>query len=355
MNSFRIYCFCVLLMFVGFIDLRAQQADTAAINLDSIEREVDAFIAMMDSLKKPTSYFQAGVGLGNQQFSSNNIALNAQQNNQPATCVPQLSYMHRSGLGLTYTGYLMPSKGSLQLLQHSITPSYDYVKSEQWISGISYTRFLGNQSLETGSSPYKNDWYAYAMRSKGWVQPSVSFGYSNGRFSETSQTDTFAVIKRLNRPDTTVAFRLFDTLRIRIRDFSMILSAQHRFKWKGITSKDYFTLTPSVLFFFARNRYDLEYVSEGKFSPRIQSLQKNNPLLFRQFETQVQRQFAGLLQTRNLLNDSKFALQSLGLNINFIWYIRKFFFNPKVYMDYYLLSSREKFKVFYSAQVGCIF
>ena len=344
-----------LFLFVSFQQAAAQQTDSTVINQDSIEQVVDDFIALLDSLKKPTSYFLAGVGFGNQQFSLRNVALNAQQQNAGSTWIPQLSYMDKSGLGLAYSNYITLSGNALQILQHTITPSYDYLKADHWTAGVSYTRFIGNKNPELGSSPYQHDFYSYFRYKKAWIEPSVSLGSSFGRFTETAQKYTFAIIKRLSRPDTLVHFRLFDTLRVKIRDFSLVLNFQHRFQWKGFTAKDAFDFQPSFLLFFARNQYDLEYSSEGKFSPRVQSLQQNNPLFFRQLQAQVQRQFPDLFQTRNVLNTAAFNLQSLGLDLNLTWMLGKFFINPRVYLDYYLLSSREKFKVFYSAQIGCMF
>lgn len=328
-------------------------ADTIPINKDSIEKEVDKFLSLLDSAKQPKSYLQVSVGFSNTQFSNKNIALNAQQTSTGITLVPTIAYFHKSGLGITYNNFLVLNETNSGIAQHSLTPSYDYEGGKTVGFGVSYTRFIRNNNFN--SSPYKNDLYGYVEYKKPTFQPSLSFGYSTGGYNEYSQTDTFAIIQRPFRPDTLIRFKKFDTLNVNIRDFSMIASVKRTFEWNGFSAKDYFTFTPSFLLFFASNNYDIKYSSGSQFSRSIQEIKRNNPILFRQLQTQLQKQFPEISQSRNYLNNSGFALQSIGLSLDATWYIGKFYLNPQVYFDYYLLSSENKFSSLFNLQAGFMF
>jgi hypothetical protein len=329
------------------------KTDTAYINKDSLEKELDAFLSMLDSANKPKSYFQVGLGFSNTQFSNSNIALNAQQISSGVTLVPTIGYFHKSGFGISYNNFLVLNSSGSGIAQHSITPSFDYDKGKAFGFGIYYTRFIRNQNFN--SSPYKNDLFSYIEYKKPKLQPSISFGYSTGGYNEYTQTDTFAVIQRPFRPDTLIRFKKFDTLQVGIRDFSMIASVKTEFDWKGFSAKDYFTFTPSFLLFFASNNYDISYSSGSQFSRSLQQISRNNPLLFRQLQNQLQQQFPEINNTRNFLNNSGFNLQSLGLSLDATWYIGKFYLNPQLYFDYYLLSSENKLTSLFSVQAGFMF
>jgi hypothetical protein len=54
-------------------------------------------------------------------------------------------------------------------------------------------------------------------------------------------------------------------------------------------------------------------------------------------------------------SNTTFNLQSLGLNFDATWYIGKYYINPQVYFDYYLLSGSNKFNTLYNLQTGFIF
>lgn len=339
---------------LGISFARAQQKDSIAINKDSIEKAVDDFLAMLDSANKPTSYWQLSLGASNTQFSINNVALNAQQLTKGVTLIPTIAYFDKSGLSLTYNNFISLNNINSGLVQHAITPAYDFNFNKAFDFGFSYTRFIGNKNFGSASSPYQNDLYSYVQYNKWAVQPFLSMGYSTGNFNEYSKTDTFAIIQRPFRPDTTIRYSINDTLRVKLRDFSVTLAAQKQFVFESKKAANYITFTPSLLFFFARNSYDVEYTSVSVFSPSTRLLLQNRPQLRDALVRQIRNTFPNLNQTRNFLNTTNFQLQSLGLSLDAAFYFGKFYLNPQVYLDYYLPQSDQQLTAFFTLHAGFI-
>ena len=102
-NSCMIKSFILLVIIALFSNstAEAQQTDTTHLNKDSIERAVDEFLKMIDSAEAPKSYVQVSIGIGNNQFSLKNVALNSQQSSFNLSLSPTVSYIHKSGFGIT--------------------------------------------------------------------------------------------------------------------------------------------------------------------------------------------------------------------------------------------------------------
>lgn len=334
------------------LKLLAQTQDSIPVNKDSIEKAVDEFLALLDSAKQPKSYWQLSLGASNTQFSVNNVALNAQQVSKGVTLIPTVMYYDKSGLSFTYNNFISINNNNSGVVQHSITPAYDFSKDKRFDFGFSYTRFIGNKNFAQISSPYQNDFYGYLQYNKWQVEPSLALGYSTGKFTETSRTDTFFVRQFPVRD--TVRYTVLDTLRVKLRDFSTILSARKEFLFEMKNANNYISFIPSLLLFFARNNYEVEYTSASAYSPRVNFLFRNRPELRELFEQQIKRSFPGINQTRNFLNTTGFQLQSLGLNLEATLYLKKFYINPQVYFDYYFPEADKKLTTIFTLQAGFI-
>lgn len=319
-NSCMIKSFILLVIIALFSNstAEAQQTDTTHLNKDSIERAVDEFLKMIDSAEAPKSYVQVSIGIGNNQFSLKNVALNSQQSSFNLSLSPTVSYIHKSGFGITYNNYISLSKGGSEIIQHSITPSFDYQTSKDVQFGFSFTKYFGRKTNSNYTTPYENDFFSYFTYTKSKYQPGLSIGYSTGSFNETF---FFPLINR------------YDTATIGVKDFSFIPSVQRDITLKGLGKNDYFNFNPSALFIFASSKYEVE-ASDRLILTRPRLAQR------------IRNDFS---------SNTKFNLQSLGLNLDATWYISKFFINPQVYFDYYLLSSTNKLNVLYTVQTGFLF
>lgn len=314
--------------------LSAQQtaADSIPLNKDSIERAVDEFLKLFDSLHEAKSYFLVGTGVGNSQFSVKNVALNAKQTSKNVNISPVIGYYDKSGFNISYNNYLLLEEAAVTLLQHSLTAGYDYNKDENAAFGFSYTRFIGKKEFVNASSPYDNDLFAYVHRNKHWFQPGLMLGFSGGKYREATR---YLDSQYVTFPGP--GYRYFyvnDTSFIRVRDFSLIPYVQFDFEWKGFGKKDLINFNPSLMFNSGLSRIRVD--SKGSITTR-------RDLLLR------------LRYASSSVDKSAFNLQSLGLNINATWYMGKFYLNPLLYLDYYLLSSKNKFNAFYTVQAGFMF
>lgn len=315
-------------------NLHAQQTQTDSIplNQDSIERELDAFLKMFDPSQKGKSYFLVAVGVGNTQFSVKNIALNSQQSANNLSVIPTLAYYHKSGVSASYNNYLLKEDQSFQLLQHSVTLGYDFPKTAAAGFGFSYTHFFGKKEFVNSSSPYDHDLLAYVNRAKGIFQPGMMLGYSAGKYREiSSYLDSVRVL--FPGPGYRY-FYVVDTSTTTVRDFSVIPYLQWEFEWEGKGKKDYFQFHPSLMFIAGLQYY------------KVQSKGGRSVL-----------KYPRLRKAYNLTaaDQSKFNLYSVGLNLDAIWYHNKFYVNPQIYMDDYLLSSNNKFNFLFTVQIGYMF
>ncbi|MBX9782411.1 MAG: hypothetical protein K2X48_03860 [Chitinophagaceae bacterium] len=312
--------FILLALFLAGIctHIHAQQKDSTVINKDSVERAIDEFLSLLDSVNAPKSYFYFGAGIGNQQFSLRNIALNAQQSAASLNLMPEIGYQHKSGLGILYNNFLSLEGSSSEIIQHTITPTYDYTKGKNINFGFSYTRYFGRKENSKYTTPYQNDFFSYIRYVKGNYRPSLSMGFANGSFKEVFKSPL------IQKPDT---------LSIKVSDFSLIPSLQREFAWKGFGKKDYIMFYPAFLMLFASNRYTVN---------TSQRLLMRRPRLAQRLRN-------------DLSSNNSFGLQSLGINADLYWYVNKFYLNPQVYFDYYTKSSSNNFNVYYAVRTGFMF
>lgn len=309
--------------------------DTIPVNIDSIEKEIDQFLTYYDSLKAPRSYWLVSIGGGNTQFSVKNLALNAQQSTANLSITPTIGYYAKSGFGITYNNFLLSEQGKTQLLQHAITLSYDQLQADKLNYGFSYTRFFGKKEFVNQVSPYDNDFLAYIQFGKKKFTPGMMLGFSSGRYRETLQyLDSVQTRIPLTNQFVTRYFFVNDTSDIRIRDFSFIPYLRYQWELNGFGKNDYFTLQPSLLLLGSANNVRID--SKGSFK-------------------QTDRLSRSRSYAETYSQKTNFRFQSLGLQLDASWYIGKFFFNPQVYIDYYLLSSEYKWSSLFSLQTGFMF
>jgi hypothetical protein len=281
-----------------------------------------------------------------------NFALNAQQNSSGLTFSPAIEYNHSTGLTLSYNNSIVINSDKSGVIQHSISPGFLFSKNKRFDFGVYYTYFKKNKSFSNLATPYNHDAYGFLTWNARFLQPSVSFGYSLGNYNEFTTTSEKIQIPRPLRGDTTIPFTIYDSLKVKIVDFSSSISVRKRFIFEGKKTGRYIVFNPSVLALFVQNNYDVNYKSVSAFSPRTQIVIQNRPQLAEILRRQLNKQFPGLNQTRGFLNTSDFVLQSVGVNLDLTGYVGKFYINPRVYFDYYLLSSENKFNAYFSLQTG---
>jgi len=352
----RTFLFTAVLTITLFFKSFALTAfDSIPINIDSIERELDLFLAQYgQGISK--SQLQLTAGFHNSALSINNKALNAQQTNNPFVFSTGFNYRHKTGFTIGVEPRFIIKGDQAGFLQSAFSAGYWYNKNSFLQAGITYTRYLQNPGFSSYATPYSGEWYAFAQTEKWKINPLLTIGYSTGNYFETLITDSSFVLNRpFPRSDTLIRFKIYDTLRVGLSDFSVTTGLTRRFLFNQARPQHLISFTPSLLFFFAQNNYDVSYTSVSEFSPRVQLFLQQRPLLREQLLRQLSQQFPGLNETRSFLNTTRFTLQSIGLNLDAAFYHKNFLINPQVYLDYYLLGNTNQLNAFFSLEAGFFF
>jgi hypothetical protein len=309
----------------AILDSLFSRGDSTAV-LDSLLKDFDDYL---DSISKPKSFFTMSVGIGNGYFSfekKNSVYLT---NSQRLILSPSIGYYHKSGLGISTTGFCLLDNGSSQFYQLSITPSYDFIRSRKLGFGFAFTRYFEKDSLPFYTTPIGNELFGYFTYKKAWIRPTLSVSYGWGNNTEYQQKQTLIWRERLQRYD-----RGFVYIKNKesVRDLATIISLKHDFDfYRLFDRKDAFTLTPVLLFTAATQAFG--------------------------FNTSYQYSFntirANLLPSSQKISDqTSFRPQSLSLILRSDYNIRRFYVLPQLLFDYYLPESTDHFNVGYSITAG---
>ncbi|MEO5593488.1 MAG: hypothetical protein ABIR15_16900 [Chitinophagaceae bacterium] len=307
------------------LDSLFAKGDTTAV-MDSLMMGFDAFL---DSLSQPKSFFSASAGMGNRTFSIKNNSLNTQEaTTRQLSFTPALAYYHKSGLGISATGFIANLGNSFHFYQYAVTPSYDYISSKI-STGISYTRYFGKDTATLNASPYDNDLYAYFnIHRKSW-RYGIAVGYATGNFKD-----------KLSYPDSVYRYinllQRFEWVHIRktiestnhIKDFSLSASVRKDFEWYAVfTKKD--NITASV------TAYLVTGASKIKTSTNINYATKRLTL-------------AKFKRSYDSAGGNDFEVQSAALSASIFYTIGKFNVQPIWFMDYYFQDTDQKFSQVFS-------
>ena len=312
-----IFSFIVLITSLSSI---AQKKHTNKADMDSLKQGGD--------MEKPTSYVRISAGVGNQLLSLSNKALNAQQVSNKVVFTPSLGYYHKSGFGISATGYLLSDSTTSGLYQTALTPSYEY-DGDNLSSGISYTRYIVKNKYGGAIAPIQNDIYANLLFKKPWLRPGVAIGISNGVYKEIN-------LVTVNLPG--IGLRSFiDTATTKTNAFTLIGMLEHTFEMGGLMSADdYLSFTPAIMLNAGSSKVVTTH--QNRFTPNVQD---------------NKRKFRGGTGQPDVI---PFGIQSIGANFNFAYSIGKFTFEPQLYLDYYLHDSdTNKFTQVYNIVFAFMF
>lgn len=312
----RMHKFLILLFLSMFSSYAYGQTDSLTKEetrlLDSMFNN-DEFIKLM--MKKPGSYVDVNIGIGNRTFSVKNNALNAgQAQTDKLYFTPAVAYYHKSGAAFSATAYSTTDSGKLYLYQFAISPSYTY-SNKKFKASVSYTRFIESSTGNFNISPFKNDFYVSGLYKKTWIQPGLAFGFSFGKQKEYFDT-SFWFVDRI--------VHLGDTITTKVSGLSLTLSATHEWNFYGlINKKDAIQLRPTILLNAGAQKWDISH-SNSFFNRRVI------------VQNYLKRRFGDGTAAE------KFNLQSLAFSADLIYYYGKFYLQPQLYLDYYLPTTTEK-------------
>jgi hypothetical protein len=318
----------LLLLIFSAEKINAQSTlDTTLSAKDSIEL-MNQLMSLLGSKNKSVSYALVNVGVGNRLFSLKNKALNAFQSYNKMILSPSAGYFHKSGIGFSAGANLLDDDNTFGATQYSISPSYDLTGNKNIDVSISYSHYFVKNKFSEYASPIQNDWYASFVYKKKWLQPGIAVGYSTGEYKDARHKDT--VILGIKR-------HYYDSVTNQLKAFSLTLALGHRFLWYGVLGQeDGLAFTPTLM------------ANAGSGKTTI----THNTNALNLFKLLTRR---GKIEK---LQQTSFALQSVGLSMDLRYMIGNFTFEPQVYTDYYLPAidgTIKRFSQVFSFNVGYTF
>jgi hypothetical protein len=301
------------------------------LNYDELFQDFDAF---MDSILSPHSYFLLSLSAGKGFYSFESKTNFEIITTRKVTYSPTMGYYHKSGAGLTATGYIVDDGNNFNFYQAGITPSFDYLENKRFATGISYTRYFTKDSLPFYTTPLQNELYAYFIYRKWWVRPMVALSYGWGSRSDVEERETLIEDLRLRRRGY-----IFINTKESIADFSLITSVRHDFYWLDVfTYRDHIRFTPQITFTSGTQKFGF-----NQSSNTYGTLIRNNSNV--------------LYSTDNVFLDDRTNFQPLSLTLHLRgeYSIGKFFVQPQFAMDYYFPASDRHFNTLFSINAGLMF
>lgn len=307
------------------LDSLFHSKDSTAV-MDSLLKDFDKY---MDSLAAPSSFFTISVGIGSGYFSFENKNSFVLSTAKKPLLSPSAGYYHKSGLGLTATGFLLLDAGNTNFYQLSISPSFDYLHSSTVNTGISFTKYFSKDSLPFYTSPLEQEVFAYFGIKKWKVRPTLSIGYGWGSKKEYEKKQTLIWNRWLQRSER--GYIIVENEES-VQDLAATLSVKYNFNWYDIFKKDDgFTLTPVILLTGGTQRFG--------FNTSYQSP-----------STVIRNNF--LPSNQQISEQTGFGAQSVSFILRADYSIGKLYIMPQLLLDYYLPEVSDRFNAAYSIVAG---
>ncbi len=301
------------------------------LNYDELFQDFDAF---MDSISSPHSYFLGSLSVGKGYYNFETKSSSLVETSKKLTYSPTFGYYHKSGWGITATGYLVNDQKHMNYYQSSLTPSFDYLANKKFATGLSYTRFITKDSLPFYTTPLENELYAYFTYRKLWIRPTVSLSYGWGSRSDYINREALIEDLRLRRRGF-----IYINTKESVSDLSLMASVRHDFYWLDVfTYDDHIRITPQLAFTSGTQKFGFNQSSNT-------------------YATTIRTGTNVLFSSENVYLDDQLKFQPLSMTL-FLrteYSIGKFFVQPQFIMDYYIPSTAHNFSALFSVNAGFMF
>lgn len=305
--------------------VKAQTADTSlhismayvdsVMSNDTLMRDLNAFI---DSAQGAKTLLAIEFGAGNGFFISRNATAATGYATQ-SFFSPTVTYLHKSGLGISASAYASANQGRLTVYQGAITPSYGLARKD-WAAGVSYSRYINKDSTSFGLTPLRNDAYIYGVFKKFWLEPGAAFDFTFDSYKlETNVLQTEGLDDNIHA-----------------HTMSAIATLQHDFEWFGLFSKnDHIAFTPTLNILADASNYDISTIGHMKMG-------------------QEQRWEQNFKKTGK---STGFSLESAGALLDAVYTYGHFLVDPQVLGTYLVNASSgvASFRISYLMNVGLVF
>lgn len=220
--------------------------------LAELEKQLDSLLQ-----KQQKSEVVVGVGYGNNPAYGSKVTNFELPIVLKTFVAPSLSYYHKSGIYAGVSAYYLFNSDHQPWFEWDLTAGYDYTKNKNFLTGISYTRYLFADSTDVPATPIRNEVFTYFYYRRWWLQPGVSLDYGWGK----------KVSEGMHKRET-----------LRGNDFNTIVSVRHPFMFSGVLSRmDVLMFTPSVNFTMGTANYysnlkAFQYITR---SPKLSKIVKH--------------------------------------------------------------------------------
>lgn len=317
----RIPFACAILFFGIFAGPAAfaQQTNTDSLltgldkkTMDSLDRELEV---LMKYFNKPVSFLSVSITAANGFYNFKTHNNDYLKSGTRLVISPSLAYYHKSGLGLSASGFGLNDSHTFDFYQWAVSPSFAYTSNKNFATGIAYTHYFTKDSLSFYTTPLNNEWYAWFTLRKGWLEPTLAFGYGRGTQKQYEKRYSLILAQwRLRRRNIT------QTTHITVQDYALSLSVKHNFIWSRVlTKKGSLLISPMLM------------LSGGTQNFGFNTTYTYNSYVINNF----------LLGNTTTASRSGWALRSLSGMLYGDYSIGKFFIQPQVVLDYYLPETDE--------------
>ncbi|MCW3073665.1 MAG: hypothetical protein JWP69_734 [Flaviaesturariibacter sp.] len=297
---------------------------------DDLFSELDSFL---DSILAPRTLFLVNTGITSNFFNYTS-ANGTIETKRRLTFSPSVGYYHKGGLGLNVAAMVLKEDQGLTAYQGLVTGSYDYLKADRFITGVSFTKFFTKEALAFYTSPLQNEVGAYFTYRKWWAKPSITARYGWGTRTAVEERQERIRLLRL-RPNGFTRVSTKET----VSDFSVAASLRHDFYWLDVLGeRSVLRFTPQITFTSGTQKFGMNETSNtyGR-TPGT-----NNPVLFKSED--------------NYLDDELyFQPLSLAAFLKTELSFRKFFLQPQIGLNYYFPATNKHFTTAFLVNTGFIF
>ena len=327
---------CIPLLFWAFAG-KAQTGDSGThvsigyvdslMKNDTLMRDLSAFI---DSVQRPKTLLAIEMGVGNGFFTTKS-ATAATGYTEKTFLSPTITYLHRSGLGISATAYATTDLGRAVVYQGAITPSFD-IGHRNWAAGISYTRYIDKDSVSFGIDPLRNDIYSYAILKKYWLEPGVTVDFSFDSYTLEEILIFSSIQPGIDERNYVV----------HAHTLSGVFTIQHDFEWFGLFApNDHVAFTPTLMVLADASNYG---------ETATNNIKKGSPVAAADL-AKLNADYSGLVKNTGV------NLESVGALFNAIYTYKHFLLSPQLLVNYFIGASSgiQPLRISYLMNVGLVF
>ena len=313
-------CFSLFILMQLLSSQAFSQKDTTdQYLLDSLIKN-DQMMKLINELGNNKSYFKANISISNSPFNNRTKTLKYVQSENKLLLNPSIGYFHKSGLGITLNMYASQKANGFGFFEAGIIPSYALTLG-QFDLLASYSHQIPFSKYDPVNFPFQDEWSFTTAYNGGWIKPSLTAGYSTGHAYEIIRIDTSFISGGQN-----IKVKYIDSVNTKLNSFQLIGGLAHSFDFENLfSSSDYINFTPQILIGAGLNNYDVSHKSSTNY---FNSFTKKR-----------------LKKRRHYLNpsyNSMFEIQTLALDLDATYSLKKFYIEPEIYLEYYLLKTEEK-------------